>query len=94
MTDERIIEVEITAEDLERMRAEGVAEEDLPELGIKKYRSAQHIIKTKHIVILDSDVAEYFKNQAKEKNQASYQTQINNALRNIIENQENKKLLA
>ena len=43
MTDEKIIEVEVTNEDLEKMRADGVPENDLPELGIKRYRRARHI---------------------------------------------------
>jgi uncharacterized protein (DUF4415 family) len=90
MTDEKIIEVEVTAEDLEKMRAEGVAEKDLPQVGIKRFRPARHIIKTKNVVILDSDVAAYFKKRAKKENQTSYQTQINDELRSVIENQKNK----
>ncbi len=39
------IEVEVTLEDLEKMKTEGVAEKDLPELGVKRYHRARHIQK-------------------------------------------------
>ncbi len=59
MTDEKIIEVEVTADDLEKMRAEGVSEEDLPAIGIKRYRPARHIVKNKDkvMILLDADIA-------------------------------------
>ncbi|MBC7798411.1 MAG: hypothetical protein H7Z37_16200, partial [Pyrinomonadaceae bacterium] len=56
MTNERIIEVEVTSEDLEKMRAEGYDESELPALGIKKYRPARHIIRDKVVVLLDADI--------------------------------------
>ena len=45
MTDEKIIEVQVTAEDLEKMKADCISEKDLPELGPKRYRPARHIVK-------------------------------------------------
>lgn len=46
-TDERIIEVRVTTEDLEKMKADGISENDLPQPGIKRYRPARHILKEK-----------------------------------------------
>lgn len=47
LSNNKIIEVEVTAEDLEKMRKDGVAEKDLPEIGIKRYRPAHHICRDK-----------------------------------------------
>jgi uncharacterized protein (DUF4415 family) len=87
MTDENIIEVEVTAEDLDKMRAEGIAEEDLPAIGIKRYRPAQHIIKNKVMILLDADIVEHFKKRAEAEHLPSFQTQINRELRQIIKRQ-------
>ena len=83
MTNERIIEVEVTPEDLEKMRTEGIAEEDLPHLGVKRYRPARHIIKNKVMILLDADIVEHFK----EHDEDSYQAQINHKLRQIVESE-------
>ena len=63
MTDERKIEVEVTAEDLDKMRTEGTAEEDLPAISIKRYRPAQHLVKNKDkvMVLLDAEKNVYKK---------------------------------
>lgn len=80
---ERIIEVEVTKEDLEEMRADGISEKDLPEPGIKRYRPARHVIKDKNKItlLIDSDVLEYYETRSQEKNAAPCQTQINDELR-------------
>lgn len=86
LTDEKIIEVEVTAEDLDKMRAEGIAEEDLSAIGEKKcYRPAQHIIKNKVMILLDADIVEHFKKRAEAEHLSFYQTQINRELRQIME---------
>ncbi|HSK74255.1 MAG TPA: BrnA antitoxin family protein [Pyrinomonadaceae bacterium] len=92
MTDEKIIEVEVTAEDLEKMRAEGLDEADLPELGIKRYRPARHIIKNKVAVLLDADIAEHFQKRAEEENISSFQSRINQELRQIMEREKVESL--
>lgn len=88
MTNERIIEVEVTKEDLEQLRAEGIAENDLPQIGIKRYRPARHIIKDKVMVLVDSDIIEHFK----EHDENSYQAEINTKLRQIMESEKTGNL--
>lgn len=85
MTNEKIIEVEVTAEDIEKMRVGGVSEADLPETGIKRFRPAQHILKDKVAILLDIDIVEHFKKRAETDNTEFYQTQINKTLRRVIE---------
>lgn len=82
MTDEKIIEIEVTDEDIEEMRSKGISEDELPNVGdIKRYRPARHIIKTKTPVLLDTNIVNHYK----EKNSETYQTEINNELANIIQ---------
>jgi uncharacterized protein (DUF4415 family) len=85
MTNERIIEVEVTAEDLEKMRAEGVSESDLPAIGIKRYRQARHILRDKVVVLLDADIVDHFKKSVNNDDEEVYQSQINRELRRLIE---------
>ncbi|NOT48701.1 MAG: hypothetical protein HOP17_13245 [Acidobacteria bacterium] len=82
-TDEKLIEVEVTAGDIEIMRAQGVEESDLPALGIKRYRPARHIIRDKVAILLDADIVEHFKTNS--DSDEFYQAQINKALRQVIE---------
>ena len=93
MTDERIIEVEVTREDLEEMRADGVSENDLPEPGIKRYRPARHILKDKAKItlLLDAEILEHFEKRA-EKENAPCPTQINDALRAIMERERTEEV--
>ena len=86
-TGKRIIEVEVTAEDLEIMKAEGAAEKDLPEIGVKQYRPARHIQtdKDKITLLIDTEVLEHFEKRAERKNAAPFQIQINDELRRIME---------
>lgn len=87
MTNDRTIEVEVTKEDLEKMKAEGVSERDLPEIGIKRYRPARHILrdKDKITLLVDSEVLEHFEKRAAKENAEPCQTQINDELRRIME---------
>lgn len=87
-TDERIIEVEVTPEDIETMRAQGVDEADLPSPGIKRYRPARHIIRDKVAILLDADIVEHFKTNS--GSGEFYQNQINKALRQIVESDHSK----
>lgn len=94
MTDERIIEVEVTAEDLKTMKVEGIAETDLPELGVKRYRPARHLAKDKSKItlLIDAEVLEHFEKRAVKENAASCQIQINDELRRIMERDRSKEL--
>ncbi len=87
MTDERTIEVEVTEEDLEQMKAEGFSKKDLPEIGVKRYRPSRHILKDKGKItlLIDSEVLEHFEKRAEKENTASCQIQINQELRRIME---------
>lgn len=85
MTNEKIIEVEVTAEDIEKMRADGVSEADLPEVGIKRFHPAHHVLKDKVAIMLDVDIVEHFKKRAESGDTDFYQTQINQTLRQVIE---------
>ena len=86
-TNEKIIEVEVTKEDLEQMKTEGVSEKDLPEIGIKRYRPSRHILKDKGKItlLIDSEVLEHFEKRAEKENSVSCQIQINQELRRIME---------
>ncbi len=91
MINERIIEIEVTAEDLEIMRADGVSESELPALGIKKYRPSRHIFKDKVMVLLDADIVEHFKDTTHKEDKEIYQTNINQTLRQVIESEKRIK---
>ena len=94
MTDEKTIEIEVTVDDLDKMREEGISEEDLPTIGIKRYRPARHIFKSedKVMILLDADIAEHFKKRAEAEHLPSYQTQINRELRQIMEREKARSL--
>jgi len=87
-TNERIIEVEITAADIRKMRADGVPEVEIPQVGtIERFRPARHILKDKVAILLDTDIVEHFKKRAESASPAFYQAQINETLRRAIENE-------
>lgn len=86
--DDRIIEIEVTAEHVAEMRAGGVPENEIPPVGtIKRYRPARHRMSRKVPVLLDSDIVDHFKRQADAGDGELYQTQINDTLRQAIERQ-------
>ncbi len=82
-TADKIIEVEVTEADLEEMRNQGTAENDLPAIGIKRYRAARHKIKDKSKItlLIDSEVLEHFERKERE----TFQSRINEELRRIME---------
>jgi len=82
---EKIIEVKITAADIAEMRASGVAEAELPNPGIKRYRPARHILRDKVAILLDVDIVDHFKKKAVSGDSELYQKQINQTLRRAIE---------
>ncbi len=72
------------------MREQGVPEDELPRVGIHKFRRSPFTAKRsdqkiKISINLDADVLDFFKERAAEPNSAPYQTQINNELRAVIE---------
>ena len=87
MIDEKLIEVEVTVDDIREMRAAGISESELPELGIKRYRRASHILKDKVAILLDVDIVEHFKKKAESDSKEFYQKQINQILRRAIESE-------
>ncbi|MCD9185182.1 MAG: BrnA antitoxin family protein [Pyrinomonadaceae bacterium] len=89
MISDRIIEVEVTEEDLAQMREDGIAETDLPKTGVKRYRPARHILKDKVAILLDADIVEHFKSRT--ETDESYQININQTLRRLIENEKSAK---
>ena len=91
MINEVIIEVEATAEDLEIMRADVFSESELPSPGIKKYRSSRYILKDKVRVLLDADIVEHFGNTKYKEDKETYQTNINQTLRQVIESEKRVK---
>jgi len=88
---DKIIEFETTQEDREKMRSEGVAEDEIPPIGIRRYARSRFIVKARDAKVkislyLDGDILEYFRRRAEPPHAAPYQTQINNELRRIMEN--------
>ncbi len=94
----KTIEFETTPSDQEKMRSEGVPEDEIPPVGVRQYRrSPFHIspreAKVKISLYIDGDILEYFRRTAAPPHTAPYQTQINHELRKIMESsQENGKL--
>lgn len=87
MINERIIEVSVTVEDIEKMRADGLSEAELPAIGIKRFRPASHVLKDKVAILLDVDIVEHFKKRADSGEAEFYQAQINETLRRMIESE-------
>lgn len=81
---------EYTEQDVQAMREQGVPEDELPTVGVHKFRRSRFTAKRseqkiKISINLDADVLDFFKERAAESNSAPYQTQINNELRAVME---------
>ena len=79
--------------------AKGWTDDDMLRPGTYKVQRARHINKNakpkqRVTMYLDADILEFFKNCASEPNAAPYQSQINQALRLVIESKqpENKNI--
>lgn len=86
----KTINVEYTEQDIQEMREQGVPEDELPRIGLHKFRRSSFTVKRsdqkiKISIYLDADVLDFFKEQAAKPNSAPYQTQINNELRIAME---------
>jgi len=87
---DKIIEFETTLADQEKMRSEGVSEDEIPPVGIRRYRRSHFVVKPREAKVkislyIDGDILEYFRQRAAPPRAAPYQTQINNELRRIME---------
>jgi uncharacterized protein (DUF4415 family) len=91
----KTMDVEYTEQDIQEMREQGVSEDELPHIGIHKFRRSRFVTKRtdqkiKISIYLDADILDYFKQLAANPNSAPYQTQINNELRNIMNRKQQK----
>lgn len=87
--------IEVTEEQYQEMRAEGIDEDALLKPG--KHKFVRGLFKKMHpdyspqtskvriSIYIDADVLAYFRQRAGQKNAAPYQTQINNELRAVME---------
>ncbi len=82
----------VTEEEYRAELAEGLNEEEVMKPGTYKVRRSpwaeklKNTNKVKVSIYLDEYVVEYFRQRAESPNAAPYQTQINNELRRIMEN--------
>ncbi len=92
-TTSKSVEIEYTELDIEKLKNQGVPEDELPKVGVQKFKRSRFTVpaneaKIKITMYLDSDVLSFFKKRAEGAHSAPYQTQINAELRKIMENQE------
>ncbi|MEO8072082.1 MAG: BrnA antitoxin family protein [Acidobacteriota bacterium] len=82
----------VTEEEYQAELAQGLTEDEVMKPGIYKVRRSpwaeklKNTNKVKVSMYLDEVVVEYFRQRAESPNAAPYQTQINNELRRIMEN--------
>ena len=93
-TTDKKFKVEYTAADIQEMRENGYAEEDLPRIGKHIFRRSRFIVprnqqKLKITIMLDADVLDFYKERAAEQGNLPYQTQINRELRKAMEKARN-----
>ena len=86
----KTINVEYTEKDVREMREQEVPEDELPSVGVHKFRRSGFITdrrdqKIKISIYLDADILDFFKEIAAKPDAAPYQTQINNELRAVME---------
>jgi uncharacterized protein (DUF4415 family) len=83
----------VTKEMREAMKAKGIDDEAIPSEGVHRYRrvSPNKVLKKrsdakiKISMFLDADILDYFQARAEANNSMSYQKQINDALRAVME---------
>ena len=82
----------VTEEDYKAELAEGLTEDEVMKPGTYKVRKSPWSAKLKNSkrikvsIYLEEEVIQYFRQRAESPNSAPYQTQINNELRKIMEN--------
>jgi uncharacterized protein (DUF4415 family) len=87
----------VTKEKYQEGLSKGWTDDDMLKPGTYAVRRSKHITplneqKIKITIYLDADIIDFFKQRAKEPNASPYQTQINNELRAIIEQTEDKPI--
>ena len=80
-----------TEEEYQKGLAKGWTDDDMLRPGTYKFRRSRFINKKKNSkmkisLYIDSDILEYFRRRSESPRAAPYQTQINNELRRIMEN--------
>ena len=82
----------VTEEDYKAELAEGLTEDEVMKPGTYKVRKSPWSAKLRNSkrikvsIYLEEEVIQYFRQRAESPNSAPYQTQINNELRKIMEN--------
>lgn len=81
----------VTEEEYQEGLAKGWTDDDMLKPGTYKVRRSRFHVKpgdakVKISMYLDGDIVEYFRKRAENPNAAPYQTQINNELRKVMEN--------
>lgn len=90
-TTDKEITYTVTEEEYREDLANGLTDEETLKPGTYKVRRSRFINKKKTSkekisLYVDSDILEYFRQRAESPNAAPYQTQINNELRRVMEN--------
>jgi len=80
-----------TEEEYQKGLAKGWTDDDMLRPGTYKFRRSRFVNKKKNSkmkisLYIDSDILEYFRRRAAAPHAAPYQTQINNELRRVMEN--------
>ncbi len=95
---DKIIEFETTEFDAHKLRKQGTPADEIPPVGVRRYRRARHTVKPseakiKITLFVDGDVLIHFKQRAENEHSAPYQTQINAELRKIMESEQSNELI-
>ena len=97
--DGRNVMIEVSEEDYERERAQGIPEDELLKPGRHRFRRGGFLerhglkpedgnspkIKVRISIHIDSDILSYFRQRAEHPNAVPYETQINDELRRVME---------
>lgn len=93
-TNSETIDIEYTARDIKEMRDDGIPDDELPNAGIHQFRRSKFVTrrseqKIKVAIYLDADILDFLRSRENETDLDSYQKQINDELRNLM-NRENQ----
>ena len=93
-TNSETIDIEYTARDIKEMRDDGIPDDELPNAGVHQFRRSKFVTrrseqKIKVAIYLDADILDFLRSRENETDLDSYQKQINDELRNLM-NRENQ----
>lgn len=93
-TNSETIDIEYTARDIKEMRDDGIPDDELPNAGVHQFRRSKFVTqrseqKIKVAIYLDADILDFLRSRANETDPDSYQKQINDELRDLM-NRENQ----